>query len=279
MAPKATKTAAARKPRAGAVIDAEPATQDEGSSNKKGGSKALVNLSAKLKQRLEGLKDSVDPSSGTRLKVTPAGSFVLPDESDIGDEIQVIILDYVAINKLYLTPYNPNQITPPDCAAIGRNLSQMAPQEDAPDPQADRCASCPMNQFGSGVGNAKACKNERVLAVLLVDEDGGHLDPSAPIYTLAVSPSSLKAIDTYLAQLGRQGKDAVEVITSITATSMGNYAKLSFAVDSINGDVEAIGSRIEEAETNLERPIDFSEREQRKPAKKAAAKKAVARRR
>lgn len=70
------------------------------------------------------------------------------------------------------------------------------------------CASCPYNQFGSGKGNSKACKNTHRVYLLRENEP-------LPIL-LTLPPTSLRAFKDYLAKrLIMKGKRSTDVLTSI----------------------------------------------------------------
>jgi len=72
-----------------------------------------------------------------------------------------------------------------------------------PDPRVEHpkhrnCAQCPMNAFGSGEGGkGKACKNTRVLYILVND----NVIP----YRLTLSPMNMKPFDMYITVLTNKG--------------------------------------------------------------------------
>jgi hypothetical protein len=61
----------------------------------------------------------------------------------------------------------------PDCFAYSHDDEKtMAPHPDAKSPQATLCSECHWNRFGTAkVGNGKACKNTRRLAMVPATED------------------------------------------------------------------------------------------------------------
>ena len=138
------------------------------------------------------------------------GVMSVGDQAIPGNQFAAIILDAVRLNTYYLTAFNANNIEPPTCYAIGRDESQLAPHPDmAKDlnffkPQADRCAACPHNVFGSGrTGTGKACSNRRRLLLLLAGTyaqgpQGWALQPytdvehyaTSPLLTLTIAPTS-----------------------------------------------------------------------------------------
>lgn len=91
-------------------------------------------------------------------------------------ELCVVVLSFVPENAYYGANFDPDKLTPPQCFAFGTPGSGdekgMAPHpamagHDCFEPQAEDCASCPMNKFGSAdKGKGKACKNTRRLMVI-----------------------------------------------------------------------------------------------------------------
>jgi hypothetical protein len=113
----------------------------------------------------------------------PSGGFIsfksgrlnIGDQVMPGDKIECIVVDYLLHNKYFDTPYNANKQTSPACYAFAREEESMKPSEGdgdenpgARDPQANSCAECPNNEWGSAGGGSrgKACTNSRRLWVL-----------------------------------------------------------------------------------------------------------------
>ena len=113
----------------------------------------------------------------------PSGGFIsfksgrlnIGDQVMPGDKIDCIVVDYLLHNKYFDTPYTANKQVPPACYAFAREEENMEPSEGdgeenpgARDPQADSCAECPRNEWGSAGGGskAKACTNSRRLWLL-----------------------------------------------------------------------------------------------------------------
>lgn len=223
---------------------------------------SLANIDNELSNEVATLKQQISQSSGNRLKVEPSGAFTLPDGLDLGDEIQVVVVDFVTRNTFYAGPYNPNNLAPPECYAIGKNLNEMAPEEDSPAVQADKCVTCPLNQFGSASnGTGKACKNSRELAVLLVDPDNpdAHNAPDAPIYTLSLPPTAIKSFDAAVAYVARslQGPPLKAILTA-RAKNVGTYALITFTDPVPNPDYAAHYARRAEVQDALYRKPDFA---------------------
>jgi hypothetical protein len=100
-----------------------------------------------------------------------SGRLSIADQVMPGDKIECVVVDYLFHNKYFDTPYNANKPTPPACYAFGREETELAPADGAEDPQAESCAGCPNNEWGSAGGGSKgkACGNSRRLWILPAD--------------------------------------------------------------------------------------------------------------
>ena len=232
----------------------------------------LTVLDAELANEIVDIKSMIGQASGNKIKLEPTGDYVLPSGENLGNEIQVVVLDFVSKNQWYQNPFNPNNIVPPDCYAIGKVLSQMQPESDSPNMQGGAdgdCATCPLNQFGSGNnGQSKACKNSRLAAALVIDPNDPEAStaPDAPIYTIEFAPTSIKAFDGMVTGTARTlNGPPIKAIWTLSARNAGTYALQTFS-DPLPNDM--LGSHIHRrAETvdMLNRKPDFSQ----KPASNA----------
>lgn len=223
---------------------------------------SLANIDAELANDVALLKNQINQPSGNKIKIEREGSFTNPEGLDLGDQIQVVVVDFYNRNFFYSGPYNPNNIVPPDCYSMGKDKNKMAPEADSPDAQNTDCASCPLNAFKSGAnGTSKACQNRYWLAVLLVDPDNpdAHNAPDAPIYTLDLSPSNLKSFEGAVQHVARAlNGPPVKAILTVTATNVGTYAKVTFSDPMPNPDYALhYGRRAETVDVLTRRP-DFT---------------------
>ena len=164
----------------------------------------------------------ISAPSGDRISVTQSKTFKLPNGTEL-EEMEAVIIDFVAANYYYKGAYDRNNITPPECFAIGLEPSGLVPSDNSPDKQCASCAGCWANQFKSA-GNGKACQNTRLLALITPDAD-----VDSPIYTLKVSPTALKSFDGHVAQVVRNfGMPVRGVITRISFSPDSDYATLRF---------------------------------------------------
>ena len=241
---------------------------------KRAGSTSIATVDAELANEIAAMKSQISQPSGNKIKFQASGDIELPDGQSLGNEIQVVVLDFISANRYYANPYNPSVISPPDCFSLGRSLNDMVPDDLSPEKMNDKCSTCELNQFGSAAnGKGKACKNTRELAVLLLDpnDDQAHLDPSAPIYTMSLPPTAIKSFDGFVGYVMRSlGGPPIKAIVSVTAKNAGTYAAISFVDPVPNPDYAANFARRAECEDLLMRKPDYSAMESAPKAKPRA---------
>lgn len=119
----------------------------------------------------------------------------------------------VAVNPnkskvFYDSGYEEGSVAKPTCYSS----DGIAPAADAEDPQANKCAVCPHNQWGSRItdngGKGKACADSMRLAIA---PPGQLNDPML----LRVPAASLKTLGQYGAQLAKRGVEPQHVVTRI----------------------------------------------------------------
>lgn len=224
--------------------------------------KSIANLEAEMAQEVATLKQQVASGGGRKLQISESNTLVTPEGIELGESVQLVIVDFTNRNYFYPNPYNKNNIVPPDCYSIGKLIADMKPENDSPQAQHDDCASCPLNQWGSGNGGTgKACKNTAELAVLLVDPDNpeAHNEPKAPLYSLSVPPTSLKLFGGFVTAAARStGGTPVKVIVTLRLESKGKYSLLHFEDPVPNPDWAAHYGRKVEAQDLITRKPDFA---------------------
>lgn len=126
----------------------------------------------KMAAEAQALRDNLQVASS---KIsTQNKSYTLPDGTMVGEQIQLVIIGYAAINSMYENAeYVQGQPNPVVCCAIVdmKVGGDMIPFASSSDKQSERCGTwntpeCPMNEFGSK-GKGKRCKNEYALLVCL----------------------------------------------------------------------------------------------------------------
>ncbi len=107
----------------------------------------------------------------------------------------------------------------PDCFS---NDGQ-APDAGSTNPQASRCDECPQNIKGSGMGNSKACRYSRRIAMTLEEDFGTALE--GRVYQMNLASKSLfgdsvgdntHPFENYTKYLANNGKSLDYVVTQIS---------------------------------------------------------------
>lgn len=133
-----------------------------------------VDISKKWEAMADQAQAEIPATGGTFLS-TKGGILTFGEEQMPGNQVCVVIVDAILENTAYAGRYDPNDKAPPVCYAFGRldeqkNMAPHPSMEDHPDyfvPQAESCAVCPLNEYGSAdTGRGKACQNRARLALL-----------------------------------------------------------------------------------------------------------------
>lgn len=253
-------------------------------------SKSTAVATLNYEDEVAALAKRLQTSTADRIKTSNAKIFEFPDKSE-AEEIDCIVLDFVAFNRYYPSAYDENQIVPPDCFAIGFEPSGLIASDNSPNKQCGSCAGCALNQFKSAPnGKGKACSNTRLLAVIIPPDPeniavGDDLS-DLPIYTISVSPTAITSFDSHVNKVANAFRKPVRtVITRITFAQDSKYASLRFsAVAPAGRELELLAqSRLEEARKRLFTEPDVSAFEAandstKKPAKPAPRRAAGGRR-
>jgi len=189
----------------------------------------------------------------------------------LGTSLNVVILADVIDYSYYDRPYNTDEITPPACFAIGRDINELAPHENSPTPISDSCKGCPNNEFGSAAnGKGKACRNGRRILVASVLSDGSvNLDDLAIIN---MAPTSLKAYSRYAKSLATVRKlPSWSVVTNLSFDPDEDWPVLvpMYIGVAPGSTINAIAQRLEEFNEVVAVAYDTSNYEA--PNKEAAA--------
>ena len=151
---------------------------------------ADFNMNEGMAEELDGLEGGFD-----RVKIPAGGAtmFELPgdeaDEPETVKEFSAVILFHHPILQYYKEKYTGGS-NPPDCGSFDGVTGEGDP--------GGACANCPLNQFGSGENNSKACKTRR--RVFLLRE--GELFP----LILSLPTGSMKEFSRYIKRLLSKGK-------------------------------------------------------------------------
>ena len=229
------------------------ATKSTAVSKAKTTAVALVNYV----DEVAALAKRLQASTGDRINVSNAKLFEFPDKS-VYDEIDCIVVDFVARNMFYSSPYSEDQIVPPYCFAIGLEPTGLCPSDNSPDKQCASCAGCWANQFKSAQnGKGKACSNTRLLAIVPLPPGGlGANDDlnDLQMFTINVSPTAITSFDTHVSKVASTFRKPIRtVVTRISFAQDSKFASLRFAVVAPAGkDLEVFAqSKLAEAQQRL----------------------------
>lgn len=250
-----------------------------------------------------------EANAGTGLKSfsTQAGVLSFDDSPMPNNQMAVIVLDHILENTFYQEAFDPDNPTPPDAYALGRDEKTIRwsddsiPTLESGEPIAgELCKDSSINQFGSAeTGRGKACRNIRRLLVIpagtfnkqgqfTLIEDEEHYADAAPAF-LKISPTSTPNWSLYVKQLaGSLSKPPFAVATLIKVVpDKKTQFKITFeALEEMPMELmEVLVRRHKEASELIMQPYNMEKDEdgeestsRRKPAKKAAAKKGPAKR-
>jgi hypothetical protein len=179
-----------------------------------------------LAEALGKLNDTVGGGTTARIK-TGGKKFAFSDDPDTKLEgpIPVIIIGWISENMYYGGAiYDEKNPVPPVCWALNEEPRLLTPTDKPTDKQADSCSVCPQNEWESGIGKSKACKNMRKLAVIRANS----VSEDDPIFALSVSPTGLKEFDGYVRKLGQKNIMPAMVITELSFDEGRAYPSLKF---------------------------------------------------
>lgn len=226
----------------------------------------VVSIQEVLRAQAAAMSEKTAPASGNVIRVSQDKQFHLPDGTKTSGPLELVIVDFTSKNAFYEGAFDPKNITPAACFAIGSNPLKMVPSKNSPLLQAVDCQACPNNQFGSS-GDGKACKNTRVLAVLPPDAD-----EDTPLWILATSPTANKGFDGFVTSVARVFQTPpVGVVVTVGFDSAVTYAKLVFSDPQPNPSVGVHFARQAEAQAMLAVEPDVSGFVKAAPARGKAA--------
>lgn len=212
-------------------------------------STALQNIKDQMNAELAELGSTVAPPASRKIS-TAGKKFTLPDGTAHPGPLTCVVLDHTNFNAYYKKAYDPQNPVGPDCFALSKVISDMAPHEQAPEAQNEDCATCPMNKFQSAAqGKGKACRNKVRLAIAPSD-----CDPEDDPMTLEASPSSIKTWNSFVSKLKQQGILPVQAVTEISFDEHSPYPVLVFKVKEMHDELEKFWGLKERAQEMLMQP-------------------------
>jgi hypothetical protein len=218
----------------------------------------IVSIKDALKVQVAEQAGRIAPATGSTIRITQDKFFVLPDGTKTQGPLELVVVDFASKNAYYPDGFDPKNITPPTCFAIGTDIRSLVPSANSPINQnaGGDCASCPMNQWESDPkgGKGKACKNSRALAVLPPDADA-----DTPLWLLNVSPTATKGFDGFVSGVARVFElPPIGVVVTVGFNPNETYAQLVFSDPKPNENLAVHFSRQAEATALLTVEPDVS---------------------
>ena len=180
------------------------------------------NLAEALTSELGGMDISFDrvsiPAAGGQAFEVPGE---MPGETYMVKEFSGVILFHHPMFTYYRERFSGGN-NAPDCGSYDGITGVGDP--------GGVCATCPLNQFGSGENGGKACKNKRRIYVLRE----GELIP----ILLVLPTGSMKEFAVYIKRLLAKGKKSNSVVTKFSLKKVTNasgiaYSQAQFAVERV----------------------------------------------
>lgn len=198
----------------------------------------LATIEKQLAEEAGTVRGMIGAPEGRKIYIhDETGNFTAPGGLNLGNELRVIVVDFCTAHRYYPEAFNRNAIKPPVCFAFGDVIAEMAPEEEAPEKQADLCKDCWANEWksaGIAGSNAKACKNTRELAIVLAD-DLEDEELEAEMFSLTVSPSSIASFDSMInVALRLFNGPPIKAIVTIRAVKVANYWTIQFSAPEPN---------------------------------------------
>lgn len=258
-----------------------PAVQ-QGSELAVRGRAELATLTPEWQQRLAQYVQQAEATatggSGWPFIGTRSGVFRLQNEV-YDSPIRAIILGAVNENTYYEGDFDPDSPNAPDCFAIGKvgaGDAELAPPADLETRQADKCAGCPMNEFGTAArGRGKACKNALRIALLPADDLAPERLADVEGARLRIPPTSIKNFGKLRDVLVKGYK--LPLFGAVVAIHIKPHDKKQFEITfepvaAIRDDaqLEALIGRMDEATRELESLPPRKSAEDEAPAQPAA---------
>jgi hypothetical protein len=187
------------------------------------------NLADAMRDELGGMDITFDrvtiPSAGGTTFELPGE---MPGETDAVKEFAGVILYHHPLFSFYRERFTGGN-NAPDCGSYDGVTGVGNPGGD--------CASCSLNQFGSGENGGKACKNKRRIYILRE----GELIP----LLLTLPTGSMKEFAVYIKRLLAKGKKSHSVVTRFSLKKVNNaggiaYSQAQFGVARMLTDEETL---------------------------------------
>lgn len=218
----------------------------------------LAKIEEQLAERAKDFQKTVQAPQGRKIVIdNKTGNIIAPGDINLGQEVRLIVVDFCSANRFYPGKYDPSNVVPPVCFSFDRVIDDMAPEEEAPEPQHENCKKCPHNQWGSN-GRGKACKNTRELAVVLADElEDPDYEPE--LFHVSIAPASIKHFDAAVTQIHNLfDSHIIKAIVTMRATPVKDYFEAKFSNFVANPYLERVFDLMDEAPDLIAKTPDLT---------------------
>lgn len=193
-----------------------------------------------------------------------AGVMMYQGQQIPGNNLDCIILTSATEYRYDTKPFDPNNISPPDCFSLSLSGEEMVPSPKSVAVQAERCDLCPHHSWSPNPKrpgkNHKACKERRRLALLPADVLKTGNFKTAELAVITIPVTSVKYWGTWVNALTAEyGRPPWAMVANISARPHPvNQFEVNFkTVKPIEEEyLGAIRSRIASAEEVLLTPFD-----------------------
>jgi len=178
-------------------------------------------------EMLENLEE-MDEIDFPRIRFRQGKFFFSDDEEDKGvEEFEGVVFFYGKQNTYWEGAYDPGNIVPPVCSSADGKVGTLPRNEKTK--AFGNCKTCAHNQFGSGAGKGKACRNQVKLYIQ-------RIGTTVPM-TLFLAPTSIgNFMQNYLMnKVTQKGLSYSKVVTKIKSFQKGTetYFRVNFEVASV----------------------------------------------
>lgn len=248
----------------------------------------------------ESAASEANTGSGLQSFSLKAGVLSLDDNAMPNNEVAVIIIDHILEDVFYLGKYDPDNPTPPDAYALGRDEDTMrwhedsiAELDDGEKIAGELTKDSSINQWGSAdTGRGKATRNIRRLLLIpagTLDKKTGDFEliededhyASAKAAFMKIPPTSITNFSNYVKQLRnslRKPPFAVATRIKVVPDPKSQFKVTFEALEEMPLELmEVLVKRHKDAEQLIMQPYDLSERDApvRKPVRGARGKPAA----
>lgn len=252
---------------------------------KKKPGKALATMDSYRSELAEmAQKESSRIKGGEANRLSTKGSEFSFKGSDLGEELDVVVLGFTYENAYYDGPYDEDNLSTPACFSIDVEQDDMVPHTDSPDPQGKDCASCEQNEWGSDArGKGKACGNHRRIAMIALADLDNENPEDIEIAVLRTAPTTNKNFDKFVKGVAKLHKlPPLGVICQMSFDEEFDYPVVVFKTVNIIDNVSHMQLVMEKREEAIEMlnegydPSSYTsgKSSSKKPSNKKAKKKA-----